>query len=89
MKSHSQTLYKALISSYKAQRDEARAILEVYFNNSVGIGEHSALLGEMKDWATKLSEAEEVIETLERNFRMPPSTRKLTMPKTAKDLSNV
>ena len=72
MKSHSQTLYKALISSYKAQRDEARAILEVYFNNSVGIGEHSSLLGEMRDWAIKLSEAEEVIETLEKNFRIPP-----------------
>jgi len=72
MKSHSQTLYKALISSYKAQRDEARAILEVYFNNSVGVAEHSGLLGEMQNWAIKLSEAEEVIEALERNFKMPP-----------------
>tara|TARA_R100000008_G_C3547041_1_gene148153 strand:- start:711 stop:956 length:246 start_codon:yes stop_codon:yes gene_type:complete len=72
MKSHSQTLYKALISSYKAQRDEARAILEVYFNNAVGVAEHSGLLGEMQGWAIKLSEAEEVIEALERNFKMPP-----------------
>ena len=72
MKSHSQTLYKALISSYKAQRDEARAILEVYLNNSVGVAEHSGLLGEMQSWAIKLSEAEEVIEALERNFKIPP-----------------
>ena len=76
MMSNSQLLYKALISSYKAQRDEARAILEVYFKNSVGSGEHSALLGEMKDWATKLSEAEEVIESLEKNFKSPPPTPK-------------
>jgi len=26
----------------------------------------------MQDWAIKLSEAEEVIEALERNFKMPP-----------------
>ena len=81
MKSHSQALYKALISTYKAQRDEARAILEVYFNNSVGVAEHSALLGEMKEWAVKLSEAEEVLETLEKNFRSPPRKPTLTMPK--------
>lgn len=68
----SKLLYKALISHYKAQRDEARAILEVYFNDSVGIGEHSELVGEMKKWALQLSEAEEVIEALERNFKHPP-----------------
>jgi len=81
MKSHSQTLYKALISSYKAQRDEARAILEVYFNNSVGVAEHSGLLGEMQNWAIKLSEAEEVIEALERNFRNSNSKKPPALPK--------
>ena len=68
----SKLLYKALISHYKAQRDEARAILEVYFNDSVGVAEHSELVGEMKKWALQLSEAEEVIEALERNFKQPP-----------------
>ena len=69
MKSHDRILYKALLSFYRAQRDEARATLEVYFHNSVGIGEHSSLLGEMKNWAIKLGEAEEVIEVLEKYFK--------------------
>ena len=37
-------LLRAALSQYEAQRDEALAVLEVYFNNSVGIGEHSNLL---------------------------------------------
>tara|TARA_Y100000034_G_C6864433_1_gene393797 strand:+ start:717 stop:944 length:228 start_codon:yes stop_codon:yes gene_type:complete len=74
--SSSKLLYKALISTYKAQRDEARAILEVYFNNAAGIGEHSELVGEMKKWALKLSEAEEIIEALDRNFKHPPKLPK-------------
>ena len=72
----SKLLYKALISHYKAQRDEARAVLEVYFNNSVGIGEHSAILNEMKKWAIQLSEAEEVITSLKKNFTQPPKLPK-------------
>ena len=72
----SKLLYKALISHYKAQKDEARAVLEVYFNNSVGIGEHSAILEEMKKWASQLSEAEEVITSLEKNFTQPPKLPK-------------
>ena len=64
----SQSLYKALISAYKAQKDEARAIMEVYFNNPVGIGEHSKILDELKEWTCKLSEAEEALEVLDKHF---------------------
>jgi len=62
------SLYGALMAHYEAQRAEARAILEVYFNNSVGIGEHSNILEEMKEWTAKLAAAEEAMTTLERNF---------------------
>jgi len=68
MNNNSIHLYKALESYYKAQRDEALAIMEVYFSNSVGIGEHSNLLNELKEWTCKLSEAEEALEALEKNF---------------------
>ncbi len=61
-------LLKAALSQYEAQRDEALAVLEIYFNNSVGIGEHSHLLNEITEWAQKLTEAEENIETLKRHF---------------------
>ncbi len=65
---NSRILYKALMSHYKAQRDEAIATLEVYFNNSIGIGEHSNILDELKKWTIKLSEAQEAVDALERNF---------------------
>jgi hypothetical protein len=61
-------LLKAALSQYEAQRDEALAVLEIYFNNSVGIGEHSNLLSEITEWTQKLTEAEENIETLKRHF---------------------
>ena len=62
-------LLKAALSQYEAQRDEALAVLEVYFNNSVGIGEHSNLLKEISEWTQKLTEAEENISTLNSHFR--------------------
>ena len=61
-------LLKAALSKYEAQRDEALAVLEIYFNNPVGIGEHSNLLDEVLDWTQKLTEAEENISTLQNNF---------------------
>ena len=61
-------LLKAALSHYEAQRDEALAVLEVYFNNSVGIGEHSNLLKEILEWTHKLTEAEENLATLKKHF---------------------
>ena len=34
-------LLEALTSHYKAQKDEALAILDLYLNKPVGIGDHS------------------------------------------------
>ena len=39
--------YKAAISHWEAQRDEAVATLELYFLKAVGIGEHSEMLKEI------------------------------------------
>lgn len=61
-------LYKAARSHYEARRDEAIATLEVYFNKSVGIGEHSELLEEIRKWTEVLGNAEDCMESLERNF---------------------
>ena len=60
--------YKAAISHWEAQRDNALATLELYFLKSVGIGEHSKLLEEINEWTHKLSEAEENIEVLKKYF---------------------
>ena len=61
-------LLMAAIDSYQAQKTEALAHLDILFNDAVGIGEHTDLLAEVKKWTESLSQAEENLETLERNF---------------------
>ena len=61
-------LIQAAIDSNQAQRTEALAHLDILFNDSVGIGEHTDLLSEVKKWTESLSQAEENLETLKRNF---------------------
>ena len=78
--SNSKLLYKALLSHYKAQKDEARAVMEVYLNNAVGIGEHSNVLDELKKWTSKLAEAEEAISSLQKNFQQPPVVPNFQQP---------
>ena len=67
-------LLKAALSHHEAQRDEALAVLDIYFNKSVGIGEHSNLLKEILEWTQKLTEAEENISTLKTHLVNKEST---------------
>ena len=61
-------MLKAAEAHYQAQKAEALAVLEVYFTNPVGIGEHSNLLDEVKKWTTVLTEAEDNLKTLQVHF---------------------
>ena len=61
-------LLMAALDNYQAQRTEAIAHLDILFNDSVGIGEHTDLLTEVKKWSESLSQAEENLETLRNNF---------------------
>ena len=61
-------LIQAAMDFYQAQRTEALAHLDLLFNDATMIGEHSDLLTEVKKWTNSLSEAEENLETLKRNF---------------------
>tara|TARA_Y100000593_G_C4075144_1_gene221099 strand:- start:163 stop:375 length:213 start_codon:yes stop_codon:yes gene_type:complete len=61
-------LLMAALDYYQAQRTEALAHLDILFNDSVGIGEHTDLLTEVKKWTESLSQAEENLETLRNNF---------------------
>jgi len=56
------------MAHYKAKIEEAKAHLEILFNFSVGIGEHTNLLDEVRRWTKELAEAEECLATLEENF---------------------
>ena len=61
-------LIQAAIDSYQAQRTEAMAHLDILFNDATMIGEHTDLLTEVRKWTKSLSDAEENLETLKRNF---------------------
>ena len=56
----------ATVAHFEGKKLEAEAVLDTYFNNSVGIGEHSDLPAEMYKWVEKLATAEDSIETLAR-----------------------
>ena len=61
-------LFKALSKRYEAQIAEAYATLIVYFDNSVGIGEHPQHLEEMDKQLDIMSTAEEKLVTLTKHF---------------------
>jgi hypothetical protein len=62
--STSQLLYEALELKYLAQIADAKATLAIYFENSVGIGEHPQHLEEMDKLIAQLAEAEDKLESL-------------------------
>ena len=61
-------LLMAAIDAYQAQKTEALAHLDILFNDSVGIGEHTDLLAEVKKWTESLAQAEESLQVLRENF---------------------
>jgi|TARA_R110001599_G_scaffold1452_3_gene7015 hypothetical protein len=62
------TLYRALKLKYEAQEAEAKANLEIYFNNSVGIGEHADVVEAMDEQIDKLAQAQDKLNALENEF---------------------
>ena len=57
-------LYNATLANYRAKKAEALANLELYFNNSVGIGEHPQHLEEIDKLLQKIVDAEEKLKAL-------------------------
>lgn len=68
-------LYHAAVGRFQAQRDEAIATLEVYFNKAVGIGEHSELLTEIDKWTQRLANSNDCLEALDRAFNADGSPK--------------
>ena len=61
-------LLDALEARYESQIAEADAIIKIYLENSVGIGEHPQHLEEIDKLFDKIATAEERLEVLE-DFR--------------------
>ena len=50
--------------SYIGKMAEAKANLEIYLTNSVGVGEHSDITGEIKKLLLDIAEAKDVLNTI-------------------------
>ncbi len=61
-------LYESIISQFRAKRDKALATLDIYLNNSVGIGDHPTHVDDICALTKELAEAEECMETLTKHF---------------------
>jgi len=57
-------LLDALRKRYEAQIAEADATIKIYFENSVGIGEHPQHIDEVDKLIEKISNAEEKLEVI-------------------------
>ncbi len=49
---------------YIGRMAEAKANLEVYLNNPVGVGEHSDITGEVKKLLLNIAESRDVLNTI-------------------------
>ena len=65
----SNRLYSALRARYKAQIIEAEADALNFLENPVAVAEHPHMVDTMDILITKLSEAEDKLETLELTFK--------------------
>ena len=68
---------KASEAHFIAMKLEAEAVLDTYFNNAVGIGEHSNIPAEIDKWVEKLSTAEDALEILVRYTVSNPAITKV------------
>ena len=58
-------ILNALEAKYEAQIAEADATINIYLNNSVGIGEHPQQIEEVDKQLQKISDAQEKLDALE------------------------
>ena len=58
-------ILNALEAKYEAQIAEADATINIYLNNSVGIGEHPQHIDEVDKQLQKIAEADEKLKALE------------------------
>ena len=65
----SEKMYEALTLRYRSEMAESEATLLIYFNNSVGIGEHPQHLEEMDKYVEKMTNAKDKLEMLENIYK--------------------
>lgn len=61
-------LLKALVKKLEGEIEVAKANVMVYKRNSAGIGEHPDIVEAIETQITKISEAEDKIEVINKHF---------------------
>ena len=61
-------LFNATLAKLSADREEALAVLEMLFNRSVGLGDHTNVVEEITKWSEKLANATGTIQVLSQTF---------------------
>ena len=61
-------LHRALELKYQAEKAEAKANLEVYFQNKVGVAEHPNVIESMDKLIEQYANADEKLKTLQKEF---------------------
>ena len=59
---------EALLAQANGEISKAKANVEIYLHNPVGIGEHSDVLGSIQDQIDIIAKAEERIEVIKKHF---------------------
>ena len=62
-------IYESLELKYKTEMAEAEVILDLYYNNPVGIGEHPQIVEEIDKSIVKLGEAKDKLQTLQETYK--------------------
>ena len=61
-------LFNATLAKLSADREESLAVLEMLFNRSVGLGDHTNVVEEIAKWSRKLADATGTIQVLSQTF---------------------
>ena len=61
-------LYEALKAKYEAEIMEAKANIEIYLDNKVGVAEHPNVVDSLDKLIEQLASAEDKLRTLKQNY---------------------
>jgi len=61
-------LFNATLAKLSADREEALAVLEMLFNRSVGLADHTNVVDEIVKWSSNLASATGTIQVLSQTF---------------------
>ena len=63
-----QQILQALVKKYEAQIAEAKATIDIYLSNPVGIGEHPQHLEEIDKLMGNIADAEDKLDVVRRHW---------------------